>query len=78
MSGAALDRLRGQLLAGWSEFARTEELDALLAPALEQAAAAPPQILTVTSTINIHAPMHKVWQAVKEPGQKLNTVCIHW
>ena len=52
MSGAALDRLRGQLLAGWSEFARTEELDALLAPALEQATAASPQILTVTSPVS--------------------------
>ena len=52
MSDGALDRLHQQLLAGWHEFARTDELDVLLMPALEAAAGAPPEILTVTSPVS--------------------------
>lgn len=52
MSDAALHRLHQQLLAGWNEFPRLAELDELLVPALEQAAAAPPAILTVTSPVS--------------------------
>ena len=45
----ALARLRAQVLARWSAFpdALRDELDALLAGALEEAAAAPPEVLTV-------------------------------
>jgi len=45
----ALARLRGQVLARWNAFpdALRDELDALLARALEEAAAAPPEVLTV-------------------------------
>ena len=47
--GAALARLRAQILIRWSAFpaARSGELDALLTDALERAAAAVPEILTV-------------------------------
>ena len=47
--GDALARLRAQVLARWREFpdALGRELDALLGGALERAAAAPPEILTV-------------------------------
>ena len=45
----ALARLRDQVLARWSAFpdALRDELDALLAGALAEAAAAPPEVLTV-------------------------------
>ena len=48
-AGDALARLRTQVLARWNVFPDTlrDELDALLAGALEKAAAAPPEILTV-------------------------------
>ena len=44
-----LARLRAQILVRWSAFpqARSGELDALLTDALERAAQAPPEILTV-------------------------------
>ena len=47
--GAALARLRAQILVRWSAFpeARSGELDALLADALRRAAQAAPEILTV-------------------------------
>ena len=46
---AALARLRAQILVRWSSFpeARNGELDALLTDALERAAAAVPEVLTV-------------------------------
>ena len=46
---AALARLRAQILVRWSSFpeARNGELDALLTDALERAAAAAPEVLTV-------------------------------
>ncbi|MDE0457590.1 MAG: hypothetical protein OXI15_09890 [Chromatiales bacterium] len=45
----ALARLRGQVLARWNAFpdALRDELDALLAGALEEAASASPEVLTV-------------------------------
>ena len=48
-AGDALARLRAQVLARWNAFpdALREELDTLLAGALEKAAAAPPEVLTV-------------------------------
>ena len=48
-AGTALARLRAQILVRWSSFpeARSGELDALLADALERAAAAVPEVLTV-------------------------------
>ena len=48
-AGGALARLRDQVLARWSAFpdALRGELDALLAGALAEAAAAPPEVLTV-------------------------------
>ncbi len=48
-AGDALARLRAQVLARWSAFpdALRGELDALLAGAIEKAAAAPPEVLTV-------------------------------
>ena len=48
-AGDALARLRDQVLARWSAFpdALRDELDALLAGALAEAAAAPPEVLTV-------------------------------
>ena len=48
-AGDALARLRTQVLARWNVFPDTlrDELDALLAGALEKAGAAPPEILTV-------------------------------
>ena len=48
-AGDALARLRDQVLARWSAFpdALRGELDALLAGALAEAAAAPPEVLTV-------------------------------
>ena len=48
-AGDALARLRDQVLARWSAFpdALRGELDALLAGALKEAAAAPPEVLTV-------------------------------
>ncbi|MCY4220329.1 MAG: hypothetical protein OXC25_14990 [Thiotrichales bacterium] len=48
-AGDALGRLRAQVLARWSTFpdALRVELDALLAGAIEKAAAAPPEVLTV-------------------------------
>jgi len=48
-AGDALVRLRAQVLARWSTFpdALRDELDALLAGAIEKAAAAPPEVLTV-------------------------------
>ena len=48
-AGDALARLRGQVLARWSAFPGTlrDELDMLLADALERAAAADPEVLTV-------------------------------
>ena len=48
-AGDALARLRDQVLARWRAFpdALRGELDALLAGALAEAAAAPPEILTV-------------------------------
>ncbi len=48
-AGDALARLRAQVLARWNAFPDTlrGELDALLAGALEEASAAPPEILTV-------------------------------
>ena len=47
--GDALTRLRSQVLVRWSVFPETlrEQLDALLAGALERASAADPEILTV-------------------------------
>ena len=48
-SGDAMARLRGQVLARWSAFPDRlrGELDTLLAQALERAAAAEPEVLTV-------------------------------
>ncbi|MDD9980722.1 MAG: hypothetical protein OXU81_05100 [Gammaproteobacteria bacterium] len=48
-AGDSLARVRAQVLARWSAFPDRlrEELDALLADALERAAAAPPEVLTV-------------------------------
>ena len=48
-TGDALARLRSQILVRWHSFpdARGRELDALLADALERAAAAAPEVLTV-------------------------------
>ena len=48
-AGGALARLRAQILIRWSAFpeARSGELDALLTDALERAAEAAPEILTV-------------------------------
>ena len=48
-TGGALARLRSQVLARWSAFPDTQraELDALLADAIERAAAADPEVLTV-------------------------------
>ena len=48
-AGTALARLRAQILVRWSSFpeARSGELDALLADALERAATAVPEVLTV-------------------------------
>ena len=48
-AGDALTRLRDQVLVRWNAFpdALNHELDALLAGALEEAAAAPPEVLTV-------------------------------
>ena len=48
-AGGALARLRAQVLARWNEFPDTlrSDLDALLAGALDRAAAAAPEILTV-------------------------------
>ena len=48
-AGTALARLRAQILVRWSAFpeARSGELDALLRDALERAAAAVPEVLTV-------------------------------
>ena len=47
--GEALARLRAQVLVRWSSFPDSlgSELDALLAGALAEAAAAPPEVLTV-------------------------------
>ena len=47
--GAALARLRSQVLVRWSAFPETlrDKLDALLTDALERASAANPEILTV-------------------------------
>ena len=49
VTGDALARVRAQVLARWSEFPGRlrAELDSLLAEALERAAAAQPEILTV-------------------------------
>ena len=51
--GDALARLRAQVLARWGAFpeARREELDALLTVALERAAAAEPEVLTVMDPV---------------------------
>ena len=51
--GDALARLRAQALARWRAFpeARREELDALLTVALERAAAAEPEVLTVMDPV---------------------------
>ena len=48
-TGEALARLRAQVLVRWSSFPDSlgSKLDALLAGALEEAAAAPPEVLTV-------------------------------
>ena len=48
-AGDSLARVRAQVLARWNAFPDRlrEELDALLADALERAAAAPPEVLTV-------------------------------
>ena len=48
-TGDALARLRSQVLTRWNAFpdALRGELDALLSGALEKAAAAPPEVLTV-------------------------------
>ena len=47
--GGALARLRARILVRWSSFpeARSDELDALLTDALERAAKAVPEVLTV-------------------------------
>ena len=51
--GGVLTRLRAQVLARWRAFPETrrEELDALLAGALERAAAAGPEVLTVMDPV---------------------------
>ena len=53
VAGDALARLRAQVLVRWSAFpeARREELDALLTVALERAAAAEPEVLTVMDPV---------------------------
>ena len=53
VAGDALGRLCAQVLARWHAFpeARREELDALLTVALERAAAAEPEVLTVMDPV---------------------------
>ena len=45
----ALERLRGQLLQSWTQFPETEALDRELQQALERAAQAEPEVITVST-----------------------------
>ncbi len=54
----ALERLRGQLLQRWKAFPEAEALDRELTDALERAAAAAPETLTVSTPVSRPMRLH--------------------